>query len=230
MDIVDVNYQLLDEPQENTAVQQWLMAHCAEYGFILRYPTDKCNLTGVLFSDAVRCWLQESVVRVDAVTLQGYLAEGHILPYFDALGVKLMNVDRRYTFPCRREPQAGNRKYDGKSSPWISVRQIVRHGRFFNRQRKRKNLVTIAVTRFFYGGDKRDRTADLLNAIQALSQLSYTPRSLRIGTFRSIARKKRFVNYIFSLSRIFLLCLDEPDLTALGKRPVIIERQAIAVG
>ena len=30
----------------------------------------------------------------------------------------------------------------------------------------------------FSGGDKRDRTADLLNAIQALSQLSYTPRCL----------------------------------------------------
>ena len=29
------------------------------------------------------------------------------------------------------------------------------------------------------GGDKRDRTADLLNAIQALSQLSYTPKSRR---------------------------------------------------
>ena len=29
--------------------------------------------------------------------------------------------------------------------------------------------------RFLFGGDKRDRTADLLNAIQALSQLSYTP-------------------------------------------------------
>ena len=27
----------------------------------------------------------------------------------------------------------------------------------------------------YFGGDKRDRTADLLNAIQALSQLSYTP-------------------------------------------------------
>ena len=26
-----------------------------------------------------------------------------------------------------------------------------------------------------FGGDKRDRTAELLNAIQALSQLSYTP-------------------------------------------------------
>ena len=29
----------------------------------------------------------------------------------------------------------------------------------------------------YLGGDKRDRTADLLNAIQALSQLSYTPES-----------------------------------------------------
>ncbi len=34
---------------------------------------------------------------------------------------------------------------------------------------------TFEVLRSIYGGDKRDRTADLLNAIQALSQLSYTP-------------------------------------------------------
>lgn len=47
LDIVDKSYQLLDEGQEDTAVQQWLMAHCAEYGFILRYPTDKSALTGV---------------------------------------------------------------------------------------------------------------------------------------------------------------------------------------
>ena len=30
----------------------------------------------------------------------------------------------------------------------------------------------------FDGGDKRDRTADLLNAIQTLSQLSYTPKKI----------------------------------------------------
>lgn len=47
VDIVDLSYQLLDEGQEGTPVQQWLMAHCAEYGFILRYPTDKSALTGV---------------------------------------------------------------------------------------------------------------------------------------------------------------------------------------
>ena len=49
-----------------------------------------------------------------------------------------------------------------------------------------------------FGGDKRDRTADLLNAIQALSQLSYTPRSFPVGTFDSIAREGSFVNYKFS--------------------------------
>jgi len=49
VDIVDMSYQMLDEAQEDTAVQRWLMAHCAEYGFILRYPTDKSELTGVSY-------------------------------------------------------------------------------------------------------------------------------------------------------------------------------------
>lgn len=41
--------------------------------------------TDMLFSDAIRQWLAESAIRVDAVTLQGYetLCKGHILPYFD---------------------------------------------------------------------------------------------------------------------------------------------------
>ena len=47
VDIVDMSYQILDEKQESTPVQQWLMAHCAEYGFILRYPTDKSAITGI---------------------------------------------------------------------------------------------------------------------------------------------------------------------------------------
>lgn len=47
VDIVDTNYQILDKQQEQTPVQQWLMAHCADYGFILRYPPDKCDLTGI---------------------------------------------------------------------------------------------------------------------------------------------------------------------------------------
>ena len=41
---------------------------------------------------------------------------------------------------------------------------------------KKENLETNTVSRFFVGGDKRDRTADLLNAIQALSRTTgYAP-------------------------------------------------------
>ncbi len=49
VDIVDVTYQLLDEGQENTAVQQWLMENSWRYGFILRYPTDKTEITGIIY-------------------------------------------------------------------------------------------------------------------------------------------------------------------------------------
>lgn len=47
VDLVDADYQELDEKQEKTAAQKWLMKHCAEYGFILRYPTDKSDVTGI---------------------------------------------------------------------------------------------------------------------------------------------------------------------------------------
>ena len=65
-----------------------------------------------------------------------------------------------------------------------------------------------AMTTFFAltGGGKRDRTADLLHAMQALSQLSYTPKfksntfefdikstdfSLAPGTARSVSTAKK---------------------------------------
>ncbi len=57
---------------------------------------EKLIKSDMLFSDAVRQWLNDSAIRVDAVTLQGYeaLAKVHILPYFDDLQIKLIEVDR----------------------------------------------------------------------------------------------------------------------------------------
>lgn len=49
VDIVDTNYQILESSQENTPVQCWLMEHCWEYGFILRYPKEKTDLTGIIY-------------------------------------------------------------------------------------------------------------------------------------------------------------------------------------
>ena len=49
LDIVDASYQILDEEQENTQVQQWLMEHSWEYGFVLRYPNGKSEITGIIY-------------------------------------------------------------------------------------------------------------------------------------------------------------------------------------
>ena len=58
----------------------------------------------------------------------------------------------------------------------------------------RKSLIS-------FGGAKRDRTADLLNAIQALSQLSYSPEQVQIYSrevsgcqllFYSVSRYQRY--------------------------------------
>lgn len=49
VDLVDASYQVLDEAQASTPAQQWLMAHCWEYGFILRYPAEKQDITGIIY-------------------------------------------------------------------------------------------------------------------------------------------------------------------------------------
>lgn len=49
VDICSVSNQNLDDSQEDTATQQWLMANCYKYGFILRYPSDKSEITGISY-------------------------------------------------------------------------------------------------------------------------------------------------------------------------------------
>lgn len=45
VDIVSRDYQILDEKQEQTDVQKWLIDNSYKYGFALRYPTDKKDIT-----------------------------------------------------------------------------------------------------------------------------------------------------------------------------------------
>ncbi len=47
VDIVAKSYQILDKEQENTLEQKWLMENSYKYGFILRYPENKSDLTGI---------------------------------------------------------------------------------------------------------------------------------------------------------------------------------------
>ena len=48
-DIVDMDYPFLNTYQEETDTQKWLMEHCAEYGFILRFPAGDPDITGIIY-------------------------------------------------------------------------------------------------------------------------------------------------------------------------------------
>ena len=49
LDIIANSYQILDAGQASTAENKWLREHCHEYGFILRYPEDKEDETGIAY-------------------------------------------------------------------------------------------------------------------------------------------------------------------------------------
>lgn len=48
-DINSPEYTALEEPFKNTNAYAWLCAHAEEYGFILRYPQDKEDVTGIIY-------------------------------------------------------------------------------------------------------------------------------------------------------------------------------------
>lgn len=77
LDIVDIKYQLLDETQAETQLQQWLMKHCHKYGFILRYPKGKENLTGVNYEPWHYRYVGKEAAEVimkDGICLEEYIA------------------------------------------------------------------------------------------------------------------------------------------------------------
>lgn len=78
VDIIANGYSELDEKQASTPEQQWLMAHCWEYGFILRYPQDTGDITGIIYEP----WHYRYVGKEAAkeitergITLEEYLGE-----------------------------------------------------------------------------------------------------------------------------------------------------------
>lgn len=77
-DIVSLGYQILDAKQETTAETKWLHEHCAEYGFILRYPKGKEDITQIKYES----WHYRYVgveaatyIMEKGITLEEYLDE-----------------------------------------------------------------------------------------------------------------------------------------------------------
>lgn len=98
-------------------LRQTIQAYERQQGII---PSD------VSFADFIRTWLAQVKRRVDEVTYQGYesLANSHILPYFDASGLKLQQVTRQLLQDYMDEKAAHGRK-DGKGG--LSPRSLRLH-------------------------------------------------------------------------------------------------------
>lgn len=79
VDIVSLDYQVLDREQENTRENEWLRRNCAEYGFILRYPEEAEAITGISYEPwhfrYVGKEAAEDITR-QGITLEEYLGAG----------------------------------------------------------------------------------------------------------------------------------------------------------
>ena len=80
LDLVDARHVKLDESQENTAAYKWLYEHCQEYGFIVRYPNGKTDITGIIYEP----W-HFRYVGVEAATFimeKGITLEEYLTDYY----------------------------------------------------------------------------------------------------------------------------------------------------
>lgn len=78
LDLISNDYMGLDEKQQETEEAQWLAQNCHKYGFILRYPPEKTEITDIIYEP----WHYRYVGVEDAtkimelgITLEEYLEE-----------------------------------------------------------------------------------------------------------------------------------------------------------
>ena len=72
----DMNFT--DDAFENTPMFAWLREHCQDYGFIMRYPKDKIDVTGVIYESWHYRFVGINVakdIKSKGVTLEEYLDE-----------------------------------------------------------------------------------------------------------------------------------------------------------
>ncbi|MCM1497738.1 MAG: M15 family metallopeptidase [Clostridium sp.] len=78
VDIVAVSNQRMDETQEYTAENIWLRENCYQYGFILRYPQDKEEITGFSYESWHFRYVGKEAAKTiteQGITLEEYLQQ-----------------------------------------------------------------------------------------------------------------------------------------------------------
>ena len=77
VDLIDEFYANLDETQERTMTQRWLIENCWRYGFILRYPNGTSDITGIIYEPWHYRYVGEQYaqeITESGLTLEEYVA------------------------------------------------------------------------------------------------------------------------------------------------------------
>lgn len=78
MDITSSQYGELDDKQADTAEAKWLAQNCWKYGFILRYPLEKSDVTGIIFEPWHYRYVGKEIAKEimeKNLTLEEYLSQ-----------------------------------------------------------------------------------------------------------------------------------------------------------
>lgn len=83
VDFVTGDYSALDSGFAEQPEYAWLIEHCAEFGFIQRYPSDKGELTGIIWEPWHYRYVGVEVaeyIMANGLCLEEYLEEAGLLP------------------------------------------------------------------------------------------------------------------------------------------------------
>lgn len=87
VDLVSSEHIALDEGAEKTKGYQWLVKHCHEFGFILRYPNGATDITGIIYEPWHFRYVGEEAaleIMTEGITLEEYLSRRSVTQF--ALG------------------------------------------------------------------------------------------------------------------------------------------------
>ncbi len=83
VDLITGDYGVLDSGFAELPEYAWLKEHCAEFGFIERYPSDKGGLTGIIWEPWHYRYVGEEVaeyIMANGLCLEEYLGMAGLLP------------------------------------------------------------------------------------------------------------------------------------------------------
>ena len=77
VDMIDTKLWALEEEQEDLPAQKWLMENSWKYGFVLRYPADKSEVTGIIYEPWHYRYVGTEIAKelyIAGITLEEYIA------------------------------------------------------------------------------------------------------------------------------------------------------------